>query len=290
MLTFKLWRALNVPPTYRQVIKRLLPDKMPPRGLTIEPMVSLVVLCACATFPFLGIPLILHLSAVRLTLHITNVIAKWHELRRRDLLAITPIGELTLLFEVCRAYFHPEPAADSSDSDTNFRRTLLALAAVVGLIIAPILLLTLRDTEESLFPIVVMFVSPTIVVGAVAWEYRQSFVMGTLIALLSATAGDRTMARVWMLGSYFVLQLSLYVLLMLKVGVMGALNLTLRNGLGEVGALIVSVGIPLGVLFGAREALVWLLWRRLRGRVNEDAAQLKLEVIKATTPVSSRLN
>lgn len=291
MLTWKLWNALNRPPTTHPLYQRTQRAPLTKR----RPLPVLVLgtyLLACCTVSLLasiGLQWLPVLAALALAfgntvysavcaVNISGTIARERETNTYDLLCLSPMGALVVSWVLCTGRLFRTP---------TFRRLhfgIRLLVIVIGLtlgltLVVPLLIAAHYEAQVAnteLFSALLVGVTLTIVFYL---DHIQSAVVGSLIGMMSPTfIRHGTESRLRAVGSFLLWQL-------LSHGLAGAVGfvflpalysvLRLNSWLAEATLAVLAVAL----FYGLREGIIRRLWARLMERLNADEAELDFSTL-----------
>jgi hypothetical protein len=266
MLSLRLWRELDIVPAYPLLHKVFIPNSPGIFPRFVVEFIAVIMFCLCTAFPFIVLPLVIIFSCLNMTLRIAATLAHQHELDRFELLSITPIGILRTAIDISRV--HSKELREYIEIVRSFGGASVVFILNVSVLAFGISLNSTQPNSNN-FALFVGLLGFLFVVVALYHDCRQSFILGVVIGILAGSVRERMTARVWALGGYVGIQLSLYVLLGLLFsllielfGEMRFLNVDLRL-LGVI--ILVTLGH-----FSAREIVIRLLWRHLRQSLNDE--------------------
>lgn len=284
MITLWLWRALIHPPATHPVFQRtvVLPVENPSHYLSwANFVISLVIGLSryAPTLLFLLLPLIL--VALGLTygldcaLRVSLAITRERGRATFDLLALTPPGVMGAMWALCTSALYRR--------HDFMRLREIVRASLVGGVWAGVvitgILLFLNSEAFTRFTqpnevILTGLANFLVILGAVRVEYIQSAVLGVLLgmAVASATA-NRLDGSLWAFGLYLLLQGVVYVIT-LALGFMLLPLVYDRLHFSGAYALMSLSLLRLLIFAAAREALIGLVWRALRVRLNVTPPEL----------------
>jgi hypothetical protein len=263
MLSWKLWRTLYDVPLRWRLRKVLMPESLFEKfgALELASFGMLIWICACGILPFILIPATITYFGMRLAWTTASMLARQHEFGRFDTFAATALGSLEMMLEVGRICFKP-----MIQSALNLLFTALALVTVF------LLFLSLLGRSLNL---VIAGGFVVIVVALIAYfDYRQTFIASFLVGVLAGTMRERTVAWLTVFAGCVTMQFSIYGVTYLQFSLW--INHSPRTTDGtEYLWLFLGVVVPLVVSYLLREALIMILWRAVKTRLNDDIPALK---------------
>jgi hypothetical protein len=264
MLSWKLWHSLFDIPLRWRLRKVLVPESLFEHFGIVESanIGTIIWMGLCGILPFIIIPATVTSLAMRLAWTTASVLARQYEFGRFDTLAATSLGGLEMMLEVGRICCKPV----CQSALTFF---IFAVSTISGIII----LLSLMSKSLNLLltgGVVILVVSLIVYI-----DYRQTFIASFLMGILAGTTRERTIARLGVVVGCGVMQLAIY-----STGFIiffAALTYLPVNRSSDTQALwlFIMVIITAVVPYLLREAIIFILWRTIKIRLNDDMPTLK---------------
>lgn len=269
ILTRKLWRALTGNEAPHPIYERIInaPMNPPPWYLTCAIIVGA---------PFLLLPAILFLSvtySLRWAVSISSTIARERESGMFDLIALSPAGALGVCRAICKASLNRNQALGQIQTPVawiiRLGFTLLALSSVG--ILTEYFVPPEAQGDLQFLIVVVYLVTFT---AALMIDHVQSVVLACLIGMLTP---GYTSGRVDAGAGAFMIFLLLTVityLITLLGGFVAAPLIFQSLGVPSIAAALILPLIRLGILYGAREVMIVVIWRALVEKLNVGASEV----------------
>ncbi|MBI5671318.1 MAG: hypothetical protein HZC41_25260 [Chloroflexi bacterium] len=284
MVTLRLWRALNRPPSTHPVFQRtvVLPVYSETHYLSwANVIISLVIGLSryAPTLLFLLMPLILLVLGLTYgldcALRVGSAITREHERDTYSLLSLTPSGPFSAMWALCASALY-------RNHDFMRLRDIVRVSissGVVGAVVVAGLLLVFTSNVFTRFPqpatlTFAHLLNFLVILGAVYVEYVQSLALGVLVGMAVATyTASRLDASLWAFGLYLLLQAAVYVLTLLVGFTLLPLLYDRLHLTGDYALTSLSL-LRLGIFGAMRELIVTALWRSLLQRLNVTPMEL----------------
>jgi uncharacterized membrane protein len=295
MMTWKLWRVLNIPPAGDPIFRHAAHYYQSPgrwRRLLdyIAFIVVITLLVAYLRASFLALstdlnPLILFVGLVLLggtiygfdwALAISDTVALARTNHTLDLLCITPRGAIGAIWSLGLSQLHR--ASSFRNRYAGRRRVFFSLGAVLLLLLFALggMVLTATNAEArpllDLTALLVGMLSSFAFLVATYLDFIQSIIVGVLVGMIVPSfSRQRSDAQLWAASGFLVAQFGSYLVTYL----IGFVVLPVaRNTFDiEFTTLELLLLFPrLIVFFLVREALIALLWRWLALHFHEETA------------------
>jgi hypothetical protein len=268
MFSWQLWRLLHSP--IKGYGQRLVPQSLnDSKNDTVFFFGIVLWLVSCGICYFVVIPISiaigLNFFSIQAAWQISGTVARQHEMGRWELIAVTEIGSLGIIFDLCSYY-----AQATNQNVKDITKVLLSCVALI----CGVLLIGSLIVPTAIF--IVFFLIAMLVVGSgmILFEYHQSFVLGNLIGIFASRVGERTNARMLAMVSLLVVQLMCYgVPIIVWYIVNQFYNLWVINPF----LLIFVAVIVLASLHVTREIIIHALWRQVLLRFNDDIPVLNVK-------------
>lgn len=284
MVTSRLWRALNHPPSTHPVFQRtvVLPVYSNAHYLSwANVVISLIIGLSryAPTLLFLLMPFILLVLGLTYgldcALRVGSAITREREHDTYHLLSLAPSGPLGAMWTLCTSALY-------RNHDFMRLRDIVRVSlssGVVGALVVAGLLLVFTSNVFSRFPqpatlTFAHLLNFLVILGAVYVEYVQSLALGVLVGMAVSTyTASRLDASLWAFGLYLLLQAAVYVLTLLVGFTLLPLLYDRLHLTGDYALASLSL-LRLGIFCAVRELIVTALWRSLLQRLNVTPTEL----------------
>jgi hypothetical protein len=285
MLTLKLWRALHNPPSIHPLFRRIvvLPSEAYRKRRYLSwanLIIALVVGLGeyAPTILFLFMPLLLFVTGIiyglDCALRVSSAIAREHENKMFQLLALAPPGPLGTSWTMCASALYRNREFDQLHMIV---RSSLMIAVVLTIIIGSLVMFSqsamVAKTSQPALPTLINLIHLGGVFIVIYAEYIQSALLGCLVGMLIPTYAESSLdAGFYAFGLFMLLQISGYFLTaLLGFYVLSSLYaiLSLHGMYAEISLTILRVAIFILI----REAVIRLVWRHLTERLNAQASE-----------------
>jgi hypothetical protein len=258
MLSFRLWRAIQRPPTRNPLFRRvyLAPEEPAPWYVGCVRWVGVVIF-----LPIIALAGLIY--GLGWSVSIANLLGREYEQHTFDLARLTPPGPLGMSWAAALGYlYHHSTFRNVNQPGSIFVRTAVS-ALVLGTVgITADAINGSRDLGAAylLFSLT-MFVALVI-------DHGQSLVAALLVGILAANATRNSLsAQLVAFTAYSGIQLTTF-LVTLAFG----FALIPANENFYVSTIPVLL-LRLALFAGSRELLIWLLWRRIAVSLGPDPSE-----------------
>lgn len=261
MLSFRLWRALKRPPTRNPLFRRAYTHPEEPAPWYVGCVRWAGVLIFLPIIALAGL-----VYGFGWSVSIANLLGRERETHTFDLISLTPPGPLGMSWAAALGYLYHHRTFRNVNESGN----LLVRAAFMALLLGGA---GVVFTVAAIFdapPLILLMLYVVTLFAALLVDHVQSLVAAVLVGILAAdAAGTRLGAQLYAFALYSGVQLVTYVL---TFALGFALFPAFADALDRYDLLssIAVVGWRLLLFAGSREAVIWLLWRRVDAALCPD--------------------
>ena len=272
MLTWKLWHALRHPPYQNPIFRRIYATATPANRMRQLAMLLFGYLAFCLVFssiwpylfaaPSFTLALVIGIAntiyGVAWTSGISAAIAKEHELKTYDLLALQPTGALGTDWALSTGTLHKSTLfRDLPRLIQVFAIAFMAALGIIGLFI----IATDSSSEEGAL-LLVAAVQGIALAAAFYFDHIQSLVLANLVGMMTPLhSPDRLNARIWAVGGFLLLKLAIH-MVTLATGFFILPNLISLVSSNRVFTGITLAVVQLLLFYHLHEAVIAFLWSR----------------------------
>lgn len=267
MLSFRLWRALDSPPTRNPVFRRAYtrPEEPAPWYVGCVRWFGVVIF-----LPIIALAGLIY--GFGWSVSIANLLGREREHHTFDLISLTPSGPLGMSWAATLGYLYHH----RTFRNVNQQGNLLARAGFMTVILVGAGLLVTVDAILNAPPLVVLALYLATLFAALLVDHVQSLAAAVLVGILAAdAAGNRLGAQLYAFSLYSGVQLTTYVL---TFGLGFALFPEFADATNRHDLLssVAVIGWRLALFAGSREVLIWLLWRRIASALYPDPYEQRI--------------
>ena len=268
MLTWKLWRGLRQPPFKHPLYQEVIGRPAAPMAASLGCVVVLIA-------PFVLLPALLFLSTaygLRWAMQIASTIARDHETRRYELVALSPEGAFGVSRAIMSAYVQRnESLAQIQTVGAWVLRLAFMLTIMLALTSLSTPILT-TDYAPNVNEIITVLYLVTMAV-AIYIDHVHSVLVGLLVGMwIPVVVPRRLDASMGALLVYLLLQVTAYL-----VVVLGCFTLlpALLGSIPRPYNTVLLALLRVVVLFAVREILIRWLWATVVRQTNATPSELE---------------
>jgi hypothetical protein len=271
MLTWKLWHVLRHPPYQNPVFVRIRSTATTPSRIRQIIMVMLGYFSFCLLFsaawpylfaaPSFTLALIVGIANTLYSMAwsggISAAIAKEHELKTYDLLALQPSGAMGTDWALSTGTLH----RSTIFRDLPKLLQVFAVAFIAALSLVAVFVAVANPSGEAQM-LLVASVQGIALAMAFYCDHVQSMVLANLIGMITPLyTSDRLNARIWALGGFLLFKLTIYIMTLI-INFIALPQIFWKVGLVGLPADILLAGLQLVIFYRLHEMVIAFLWTR----------------------------
>jgi hypothetical protein len=222
MLTWKLWHALRHPPYHNPLFLRVRGMATTPSRIRQIILVLFGYFASCMIFsvmwpylfaaPAFTLALVVGIAntvyGMSWTSGITAAIAREHELKTYDLLALQPSGALGTDWALSTGTLHRSTLF--RDLPKMLQVFALAFMAALGLVAV---FIVVTDASGEAHMLLIAAVQGIALAAGFYFDHIQSLVLANLIGMITPLyTPDRLNARIWAVGGFLLFKMIIYII------------------------------------------------------------------------------